>query len=112
MIFKDVKSGKKVMFTTANPTQALVDKIEASGDIVVVVMWAERFNFDKGEWSFFSPCTAAPLHQDFTSSVYADPLKPCKQHLTTNGKIGAHGTSLTVGPSYQLSYSSMYRARF
>lgn len=72
IIFKDKKSGKKarsaplfcldgliatvniythsrffvwlaqVMFTTANPTQALVEKIESTGDIVVVVMWAER----------------------------------------------------------------------
>lgn len=130
LIFKDSKSGKKVMFTTASPTQALVDVIEASGKIIVVVMWAERLNFDKGEWGkythnpyhnlprmslkkllsfsgFFSPCTEAPLHVDFTSSIYSSPSKPCRQHLTTNSKIGQHGTSLTVGPSYQLSYSSL-----
>ncbi len=107
LIFKDKKTGKKVMFTTANPTKALVDKIEAKGEIVVVVMWAERYNFDQGEWGFFSPCTAAPLHHDFTSSVFSSPSKPCRQHLTTGSKIGEHGTSLTVGPSYQLSYSSL-----
>jgi len=42
LLFKDKKSGKKVMFTTSSPTPALVEQIEASGEIVVVVMWAER----------------------------------------------------------------------
>lgn len=111
LIFKDEKSGKKVMFTTANPTAALVEKIEASGEIVVVTMWAERDNFDAGEWAFMSPCTAPtpgnPLKRSFTSSIYSDPTQPCQQHLTINSKIGKHGTSLTVGPSYQLSYSSL-----
>ena len=111
LIFKDEKSGKKVMFTTANPTAALVEKIEASGEIVVVTMWAERDNFDEGEWAFMSPCTTPtpgnPLMRSFTSSIYSDPTQPCRQHLTINSKIGKHGTSLTVGPSYQLSYSSL-----
>ena len=70
-------------------------------------LWAERDKFDQGEWSFFSPCTAGPLYTQFTSSVYNDAAKPCRQRLTTNSKIGAHGTSLTVGPSYQLSYASL-----
>ena len=111
-------------------------------------MWAERMNFDKGEWSFFSPCTvqgtatqqgtddaidatvgktgktgkagkavkavkAEPGQQvgAFTSSVYSAPGKPCGQHLTTNSSIGTHGTSLTVGPSYQLSYSRCGKRR-
>lgn len=97
---------------TANlQTPALVQKIEASGKIVVVTMWAERDNFAQGEWSFFSPCTAPtpghPLKRRFTSSIYSDPATPCQQHITTNSKIGQHGTSLTLGPSYQLSYSSL-----
>jgi hypothetical protein len=111
LIFKDVKSGKKVMFTTANPTAALVKDIEADGTIVVVTMWAERMNFDKGEWAFFSPCIdeygPLKLGKRFTSSVYSDPQRPCSQELTTHSPIGQHGTSLTVGPSYQLSYSSL-----
>ena len=126
-------------------------------------MWAERMNFDKGEWSFFSPCTVQrtvqgtaeqgtvdakvgkagkagktsqtgkagktakgepgqPVGQPvgqrvgqrvgaFTSSVYSSPGKPCGQHLTTNSSIGTHGTSLTVGPSYQLSYSRCGKRR-
>ena len=45
LIFKDPKSGRKVMFTTANPNSTLVDQIEASGKIVVVTMWAERNAF-------------------------------------------------------------------
>jgi len=104
LIFKDASSGKKVLFTTANPTASLVQQIEASGKIVVVTMWAERNNFDQGEWAFFSPCTEGG---SFTSSVYSDPARPCGQHATTNSKIGKHGTSLTVGPSYQLSYASL-----
>ena len=67
-------------------------------------LWAGRDKFDLGEWSFFSPCTE---NGQFTSSVYTDAAKPCRQRLTTNSKIGAHGTSLTVGPSYQLSYASL-----
>lgn len=111
LIFKDAKSGKKVLFTTANPTAALVKDIEADGKIVVVTMWADRMNFDKGEWSFFSPCIdetgPLKLKKQFTSSVSADPKQPCQQELTTNAPIGQYGTSLTVGPSYQLSYSSL-----
>ena len=69
----------------------------------------------QGEWAFFSPCTATNLNGSFsakaprffTSSVYADPAQPCNQYVTTNAKIGQHGTSLTVGPSYQLSYASL-----
>ena len=103
------------MFTTANPNSTLVDQIEASGKIVVVTMWAERNAFAQGEWAFFSPCTAtnrngsfsAQAPRFFTSSVYADPAQPCNQYVTTNAKIGHHGTSLTVGPSYQLSYASL-----
>ena len=46
LIFKDSKTGKKVMFTTASPTQALVDRIEAPGKIIVQVSKAlHRRNF-------------------------------------------------------------------
>ena len=41
----------QVMFTTADPTPALVSQIEASGEIVVVTMWAGRQNFDQGEYA-------------------------------------------------------------
>ena len=43
----------------------------------------------------------------FTASVYSDANKPCNQSMTTNAKIGKHGTGITVGPSYQLSYASL-----
>jgi hypothetical protein len=80
-------------------------RVPYGDDVLVLVAHAD--NFDQGEWAFFSPCTDGPLHHDFTASVYSSPEKPCRQHLTTNSKIGEHGTSLTVGPSYQLSYSSL-----
>jgi hypothetical protein len=104
LLFKDEKTGKKVFFTTANPTAALVQKIEASGEIVVVTMWALHDGYARGEWSFMAPCTQSGSR---STSVYSDLAKPCAQKLTTNSPIGKHGTSLTVGPSYQLSYSSL-----
>jgi len=82
----------------------LVEAIEKDGSIVVVTMWAEQKNFAQGEWAFFSPCRTAD--GSFTSSVFSNGTR-CDQALTTNSKIGSHGTSLTVGPSYQLSYSSL-----
>jgi hypothetical protein len=103
LLFKDSATGKKVFFTTANPTAALVKKIEASGDIAVVTMWAFG-SYDRGEWAFMSPCTSS---ESRTTSVYSDPTVPCAQKLTTNSRIGKHGTSLTVGPSYQISYASL-----
>jgi hypothetical protein len=103
LLFKDKTTGKKVFFTTSKPSAALVQKIEASGDIVVVVMWALHDGYARGEWSFMAPCTQSGR----TTSVYSALDKPCAQKLTTNSAIGKHGTSLTVGPSYQLSYSSL-----
>ena len=66
-------------------------------------MWAIDGDSAKGEWSFMQSC------QDdaHTTSVSSDPAAPCNQDLTINSPIGAHGTSLTVGPSFQLSYSSL-----
>ena len=104
LLFKDAATGRKVFFTTANPTAALVQKIEASGDVVVVTMWALHDGYARGEWSFMAPCTQSGGR---STSVYSDLAKPCAQKLTTNSVIGKHGTSLTVGPSYQLSYSSL-----
>jgi hypothetical protein len=52
-------TGKQVMFTTSSPAQALVDAIEASGEVVVVTAWALHHNYQSGELSFFSPCTDA-----------------------------------------------------
>lgn len=107
IIHRDAHTGKMVFFATADPQPALVAEIESEGDIVVVTMWAERANgFGEGEFSFFSPCTDATTGQ-FTSSVVSNPAVPCNQASTTNAKIGAHGTSITVAPSYQLSYSSL-----
>lgn len=102
LILKD--RGKKVFFVTADPNPALVAQIEAMG-YVVVVMWALRHNFNKGEYGFMSPCTTSK--GDFTTSVSSDPSQPCNQPMTTNAPIGSRGTALTVGPSYQLSYSSL-----
>ena len=68
-------------------------------------MWALSSKFDSGEWSFFSPCTDAS--GAFTSSVYSSNSIPCNQSTTTNSPIGYRGTSATVSPSYQLSYSSL-----
>jgi hypothetical protein len=105
LIYRDEHTGKKVFFTTANPTSDLVKKIEAAGDIVVVVMWALRKNFDKGEFGFFSPCIDAATSFKFTTSISA--TKPCNQFHTTNAPIGSSGTAITVSPSYQLSYASL-----
>ena len=113
LLFAD--AGRKVFFTTHDPTEALVERIEApgraGGAIIVVPLWAERADgFAQGEWSFFSPCTDA--EGSFTSSVLGgdgatQPREACAQKSTTHAKIGKHGTSLTVSPSYQLSYSSL-----
>ena len=108
LIFTDAHTKKKVFFTTSDPTPALVAQLEKRG-LAVVVMWAERDNFAKGEWAFFSPCRD-PVTNSFTSSI--PPEGPglvgwCNQSVTTNSPIGAMGTSMTVSPSYQLSYSSL-----
>ena len=106
LIFKDAATGKKVLFATKNPDPAIVAILQAAPyNLAVVTMWAQFSRFDSGEWSFFSPCTDAT--GAFTSSVYSSASIPCNQSTTTNSPIGFRGTSLTVGPSYQLSYSSL-----
>lgn len=107
MIFTDSHTGKKVFFTTSDPHPSLVATLEGPPyNLAVVTMWAERWDgFEKGEWTFFSPCTDG--NNGFTSTVYTGSDKPCNQKLTINSNIGAHGTSITVSPSYQLSYSSL-----
>lgn len=106
LIFKDAATGKKVFFTTPNPDPAIVATLKAPPyNLAVVNLWALRSNFDQGEWSFFSPCTDPS--GEFTTSVYSNSSIPCNQKVTTNSPIGYRGTSLTVGPSYQLSYSSL-----
>lgn len=104
LIYRDPHTGKQVFFATADPLPAQVAEIEAEGDIVVVVMWAERDNFAKGEFAFFSPCID-PVSNASTSTV--SNTAACNQHHTTNAKIGSHGTAVTVGPSYQVSYASL-----
>lgn len=101
LILKD--RGKKVFFVTADPDPTLKARIESLG-FVVVVMWALRYNFNEGEYGFMSPCTNAGK---FTTSVSSDPSQPCNQLMTTRAPIGDRGTALTVGPSFQLSYSSL-----
>ena len=106
LIFKDAATGKKVLFATANPDPAIVALLQAPPyNLAVVTMWALSSKFDSGEWSFFSPCTDAS--GAFTSSVYSSNSIPCNQSTTTNSPIGWRGTSATVSPSYQLSYSSL-----
>lgn len=106
LIFKDAATGKKVLFATSNPDPAIVAILQAPPyNLAVVTMWALFSKSDAGEWSFFSPCTDA--NGAFTSSVYSDSSIPCNQSTTTNSPIGYRGTSVTVGPSYQLSYSSL-----
>jgi hypothetical protein len=106
LIFKDEATGKKVLFATANPDPTIVATLTGPPyNFAVVTLWALDSKFTDGDWSFFSPCT--DTLGAFTSSVYSIPSIPCKQKVTTNSPIGYRGTSVTVGPSYQLSYSSL-----
>lgn len=107
LIFKDEATGRKVFFATANPDPTIVAKLEAM-NYAVVSMWAEHMDaFEAGEWTFFSPCIDA-VTGAFTTSVssFATGAR-CAQKMTTNAPIGATGTSLTVSPSWQASYSSL-----
>lgn len=110
LLLRDGRTGRPAFFTTADPSPTIVAQLEdESGpyNVTTAVMWAERDRFQEGELAFFSPCIDKASGM-FTSSV---PLEntpgPCAQKHTTNARLGPRGTALTVGPSYQLSYSSL-----
>ena len=110
LLLRDGRTGRPAFFTTAKPDETLVAVLEdAHGpyNVTTQVMWALRDNYDAGEMAFMSPCINAATGA-FTSSV---PLENtpgnCSQKMTRNAKLGPRGTALTVGPSYQLSYSSL-----
>ena len=74
----------------------------------VVDLWVNgaQTDFDAGKMVFMSPCTSGGSVE---ATTYLDThnLSSCEQRVTTNAPIGAHGTSMTVSPSYQMGYSSL-----
>ena len=113
LLLRDGRTGRPAFFTTADPDAGLVARLEdAAGpyNVTTQVMWALRDNFDKGEMGFFSACTVPGKTgaAAFTSSVPTENTPgPCAQRHTTHAALGPRGTALTVGPSYQLSYSAL-----
>ena len=107
MIFTDDFTQKKVFFVTRDPDDAIVGKLEAL-NYSVVTMWAQSSDtYDKGDLKFFSECVDGVTGKASTSVFSFSDGQPCGQQHTTNAGIGSHGTSLTVSPSYQLSYSAL-----
>ena len=113
LLLRDGRTGRPAFFTTADPDPTLVAQLEdpvGPYNVTTQVMWALRDNFDKGEMGFFSACTVPGKTgaAAFTTSVPAENAPgPCAQRHTTNAALGPRGTALTVGPSYQLSYSAL-----
>ena len=110
LLLRDGRTGRPAFFTTADPSAAIVAQLQDTYNVTTQVMWALRDNFDKGEMGFFSACTVPGKTgaAAFTTSVPAENTPgPCAQRHTTNAALGPRGTALTVGPSYQLSYSSL-----
>ena len=104
LIMTDAATGKPVFFIPSQPEDpSLITEIESYG-VVVIQIWANLSpaQFASGEWVFMSPCTAGTGGSS-TNVVGA----PCNQFITTNSAIGPSGTAITVGPSYQLGYSSL-----
>ena len=62
LIFRDQRSGKKVFFTTADPSPRLIREIEASGTVVVQQMWEP----------LQGPGTKPPFHPSVDQQVYAN----------------------------------------
>lgn len=59
-------------------------------------------------WSFFAPClvndTDTPSGLQYTTSVAAPDLTPCRRPLTVGSPLG---TQMSVSPSYQLGHTSL-----
>jgi hypothetical protein len=118
MVYRDPATGNKVFFVPAAPPNppnpAILAAVLSNGgrnDVTVVEMWAEfaPSTFADGLWAFFSPCTAPTGpggSLTYTTSVVGlgRGATGCGQFLTTNSSLG---TSLSVSPSYQLSYGSV-----
>eukprot|EP01052_Picozoa_sp_SAG31_P038261 SAG31_NODE_5078_length_2756_cov_1.607452_2_plen_540_part_00 len=111
LILRDEKSGKKVFFTVDHPSSDLIKEVEATGKIVVQEMWEPLKGsptatfFKNGSFAFFSPCRDGD--GVFTPSISSEPNWQCNQSLTTNAKIGRHGTSITVSGGYQVLCADM-----
>jgi hypothetical protein len=117
LVFRDSKSGKKVMFyvnTRVDPQ--IVQEMESNGgrnDVVAVPMWAEFpvSDYSDGVWGFFSPCTTGGSSARYTSTViYNDNPRHhlglgCLQYETPSSKIGSE---TSAAPSYQLGYGSLF----
>eukprot|EP01049_Picozoa_sp_SAG25_P017068 SAG25_NODE_4227_length_859_cov_1.353947_1_plen_221_part_10 len=88
-----------------------IQQIERGGTIVVQKMWEPLQHapdvsvFGNGSFNFFSPCRNE--QGVFTSSISSEPHWQCNQSLTTNAKIGLHGTSITVSGGYQVLCASI-----
>jgi hypothetical protein len=105
LVMRDPASGHYVMFVPElPPSYSNIPAILASHNIILIYLWANLSpqQYASGMWVFMAPCTNGGVGPNTNVAGTV-----CQQGKTTNSLLGPSGTALTVGPSYQLLYSSL-----